>query len=239
MKTEMAMQEKTKIKLAMGNLDPLAFDKRIYTLASFSAAVHDVFGHMEDMRKASRGGRISKAFAEKVMLSVTRVNGCRYCSYGHAHAALAAGVSEAELRSLLEGELGDFPEDEAVALTFAQHYAESSCRPDQQAWQRLVAYYGPEAAQDILAYIRMITFGNLSGNTFDAFLSRLGGRPAPHSSLWNEIGVIFGGVFIILWEVILHFPARLVSKKIVQEETLGTSVVGPTAWPEEADEIHS
>jgi len=216
MKTELKMRKKAATKPAMGKLDPLAFEKSIYTLASFTDAVHEVFGHMDDMRTASRGGRLSKAFAEKIMLSVTRVNGCRYCSYGHSRAALAAGVSDAELHSLLAGELGDFPEMEAVALIFAQHYAESNCHPDPQAWQRLVDYYGPETARDILAYIRMITFGNLSGNTFDAFLSRLWGRPALHSSLWNEVGVIFGGIFIILGEMIFHLPARLFSKRSVR-----------------------
>lgn len=45
-------------------------------------------------------------------------------------------------------------------------------------------------ARDILAYIRMITFGNLLGNTLDAFFSRLAGRPAPGSTLWDELGVL-------------------------------------------------
>jgi len=179
-----------------------AFNKRIYTFPVFREAVRDIVTHFSDLRAASRGGRISKAFAEKIMLTVTRVNGCRYCSYGHARAALAVGVSEAELQKLLQGEIGAFPEQEAVALAFAQHYAETCCQPDPAAWQRLVEYYGPEAARDIQAYLRMITFGNLLGNTFDALLSRLAGQPAPGSRFRDEIGVILGVFFVMPFQML-------------------------------------
>jgi len=179
-----------------------AFNKRIYTLATFREAVGEIVAHFDDLRAASRGGRISQPFAEKIMLTVTRVNGCRYCSYGHSRAALAVGVSETELQKLLRGEIGAFPEQEAVALAFAQHYAETCCQPDPFAWQRLVEYYGPEAARDIQAYLRMITFGNLLGNTFDALLSRLAGQPAPGSRLLDELGVLLGVFFVIPFQML-------------------------------------
>ncbi len=183
------------------------FSRRIYSWASLRPAVKDVFGHMDDLRRAANGGRVNKAFAEKIMLAVTRVNGCRYCNYGHSRAALAAGVSAAELRSLLAGELSVFPENEAIALAFAQHYAETCCQPDPEALQRLVEYYGSATAQDILAYLRMITFGNLYGNTFDALLSRMVGKPAPGSSLWSELGVLLG-VFLLI-------PIELLKKILI------------------------
>ncbi len=130
------------------------------------------------------------------MMVITSVNGCRYYSYGHARAALAAGIPEAELQKLMALELGTFPENEAVALSFAQHYAESCCNPDPAAWQRVRSYYGEEAANDIMTYLRMITFGNLLGNTFYAFLSRFSGKPAPGSTLWSELGVLLGAIWM-------------------------------------------
>ncbi|MEW6242582.1 MAG: carboxymuconolactone decarboxylase family protein, partial [Chloroflexota bacterium] len=57
-------------------------------------------------------------------------------------------------------------------------------------------YYGQDTAEDILAYLRMITFGNLLGNTFDALLSRLKGKPAPDSSLWSEVRILLGAVWM-------------------------------------------
>jgi len=41
---------------------------------------------------------ISPSFRERLMLVVTEVHDCRYCSYFHSRHALAGGVSEAELR---------------------------------------------------------------------------------------------------------------------------------------------
>lgn len=174
-----------------------AFTRRIFTWQEFKSTVQEVFGRMDELRRAARGGRISRAFAEKLMLAVTRVNGCRYCAYGHSRAALAAGVPQEEIQCLLAGDLGCFPAEEAVGLAFAQHYAESRGQVDPAAWQRLVETYGEATAQDILPYLRMITFGNLYGNTFDALLSRLTGKPAPGSSLWSELGVLLG-VFVLV-----------------------------------------
>ena len=188
------------------------FNKRIYTFAAFKADVCRIFDHMDELRRASRDGRVDKAFAEKLMLVVSSVNGCRYCCYGHSKAALAAGVSQEELHKLLALELGDFPAQEATALAFAQHYAESKCRPDPAARQRMVEVYGEETAQDILAYLRMITFGNLLGNTFDALLSRISGRPAPGSSFLNEISVLLGVFWLppsrLAWRLLKPQQAR-------------------------------
>lgn len=100
------------------------------------------------------------------------------------------------MRCLLAGEVGTFPEEETVALTFVQHYAECRCHPDTAALQRLAESYGLDAAQDILAYLRMLTFGNLFGNTFDALLSRFSGKPALDSSLWSELGVLLGAMWM-------------------------------------------
>jgi AhpD family alkylhydroperoxidase len=52
------------------------------------------------IRRAMRG-LISPAFRERLMMTVTEVNGCRYCSYYHARLSLLAGISQDELRELL------------------------------------------------------------------------------------------------------------------------------------------
>lgn len=175
-----------------------AFNKRTFTARSFVTMVRDVIRQRGDIQAAARGGRVSKAFAEKIMLAVTRVNGCRWCNYGHTQAALAAGVTDAEIQHLMAQDIGAFPEEEAVALAYAQHYAECKDNPDPAAWQRVVDYYGPEMARDIQAYIRMITMGNLYGNTFDALLARLQGQPSPESTLADELLVIVVPLVVLL-----------------------------------------
>ena len=166
------------------------FFKRLYTPHSLLQDFRDILAHFHEFRSAVRGKRVSKAFAEKIMLAVTAVNGCRYCSYGHAKTALASGVSQEEVDLLLSGEVGHASPEEAPALFFAQHYAESDGHPDPEMMQKLVETYGQEKARDVLAHIRMITLGNLSGNTFDALLSRLRGRPAEGSSMRSELATL-------------------------------------------------
>ena len=188
---------------------PTQFRRRIYNINEFKAAIDDAFAHLPDMKRAMHAGRVDKAFSERIMLAVTQVNGCRYCSYGHTKAALSAGLTPEEIQALLAGEFSDAPPEQLPALLFAQHYAESEGNPDPEAWRRLVETYGPETAQDILANIRMIMVGNLSGNTFDALLYRLTFRAiAPNSSLLQEAGVIFGSLVIIPAAAIRYFRKR-------------------------------
>ena len=149
-----------------------------------------IFRHLRRLRKTGDQKRIHPAFAERVMLAVTQVNDCRYCRFGHSRAALAAGVSQEQLSDLLAGEFDSLPPDEVVAIAFAQHYAEQRGHPDPVALRRLEEVYGVDMANQIMAHIRMITIGNLLGNTFDALLSRLRGRPAEGSHFYEEIAVL-------------------------------------------------
>ena len=164
------------------------FSKRIYTprllLRDLRGILAQPSGSLADDRS------ISPPFSERIMLAVTAVNDCRYCSYGHAKRALKCGVTPEEIELLLSGDVGHVPEDEAPAILFAQHYAESGGKPDPDAARALAERYGNRIAKGILFRIRMITLGNLMGNTFDAILSRLRGLPAEHSSVLNEMAVL-------------------------------------------------
>ncbi len=107
------------------------------------------------------------------MLAVTAVYGCRYCSYLHARQGLKSGVSQQEAAALLAGSLETCPPEEAVALLYAQHWAESNASPDAEAVQRFEHTYGTEKAKAINLVLRMIRIGNLSGNLWDYCLYRL------------------------------------------------------------------
>jgi AhpD family alkylhydroperoxidase len=175
------------------------FKKRIFTPVTFAASTRDLFAHLADLRSKLRQHRINRSFAERIMLAVTQVNGCRYCSYGHTRMALKAGIPAAELRNLLSGEFNQSPEEELPALFFAQHYAEQQGTYTAAAWQQLEATYGSVTARDILAHIRLISFANLYGNTFDALLSRFKGQPAAGSHWLDEVAfLIVGGLGVPL-----------------------------------------
>jgi len=167
-----------------------SFHKRIYTTSRFFHDFSAIIESIPDVIKAPRTKRVTKAFREKLFVAVSNVLGCRYCSWLHTEMALSKGVDKKEIQKILSQEIGDFPEDEAVALAFAQHYSETGGRPKKDAEQRFYQYYGREMARDILKHIQMIYFGNLAGNTVDAFIERLKGRPVEGSDLWGEL-VIF------------------------------------------------
>ncbi|MBN1669152.1 MAG: carboxymuconolactone decarboxylase family protein [Anaerolineales bacterium] len=123
------------------------------------------------IRQAMRSDQVSEAFRERLMLAVTQVNGCRYCSYFHAREALKAGISNDELQALLSGELSQqVPEQEITALLYAQHWAESNAQPDPATRQRLIDTYGQERSAAIEIILRMIRMGNLLGNLWDYLL---------------------------------------------------------------------
>ena len=107
------------------------------------------------------------------MLAVTSVEGCRYCSYLHSKLALKGGISQEEIGKLLSGDVEGCPEEEVLAILYAQHWSESNAHPDPEATQKLQEIYGSEKAEAIHLMLRMIRLGNLLGNTWDYLLYRI------------------------------------------------------------------
>ena len=116
---------------------------------------------------------MSPAFRERLMLAVTAVDDCRYCSYFHAKQALKSGVTQEEIGQLLSGDVDGCPEEENLAVIYAQHWAESDARPDPEAVRKLQQTYGVEKTEAIHLMLRMIRLGNLLGNSWDYLLYRV------------------------------------------------------------------
>jgi AhpD family alkylhydroperoxidase len=149
------------------------FPKRDYhSLGQFWRDVRYIMRHGQQMRVVMRH-QIPPAFRERLMLTVTAVNRCRYCSYFHAHEALMSGIPPEEVEMLQDGILNRAPADEIPALLYAQHWAEANAQPDPAARARLVETYGAEMAAAIEFALRMIHTANLLGNSWDHVLYRL------------------------------------------------------------------
>ena len=173
------------------------FMKRIYKPRDFYRLLSDLMSSAGASRGLFGEDRISKQFMERIMLAVTEVNGCRYCSYFHTQVSLKAGLKKEEISRALEGDFKDAPQEELATLYFAQHYAESAGKPNPEAVRCLFDAYGDKRSGAILAYIRAIMVGNAWGNMFDALRFRISGRPTVEFTLWDELGVIFGPVVLI------------------------------------------
>jgi AhpD family alkylhydroperoxidase len=152
----------------------MRFRKRFYTGArEFARDILYLAHNIRWLIKGNSHGIISPAFRERLMLAVTAVYGCRYCSYFHAKRGLKSGVDSEEAVALLAGSLEMCPPEEAIALLYAQHWAESNANPDTEAVERLERAYGAEKVKAMNLALRMVRIGNLAGNLWDYFLYKL------------------------------------------------------------------
>ena len=150
------------------------FSRRLYTnWGEFIFDIRFILGNRASVKRAFRE-LVQPDFRERLMLVVTDVNGCRYCSYGHSLAALKAGVPQEQIDELSAGLIpSGAPREEIPALLYARHWAECNTHPEPQATTRLVEIYGTEKAEAIQILLRMIRVGNLLGNQGDYILFKL------------------------------------------------------------------
>ncbi|MFQ3663969.1 MAG: carboxymuconolactone decarboxylase family protein [Chloroflexaceae bacterium] len=148
---------------------PESFRKRYY---------RSIAALWSDLRRLAglRGpGSISPALRERLMLTVTAVNRCRYCAVFHGYVAQLSGLAPQEVSHLLEGTTATAPAAEIPALLYARQWAEAGGQASPELQARLVTIYGQEKARAIERALCMIWIGNLLGNTWDALLFRLSG----------------------------------------------------------------
>lgn len=160
------------------------------------------------------GNRKSKLvdnhFVERLQLAVTEVNGCAACSYQHTQMALKQGMSNEEIGSFLSGG-GDFTKpEEAKAIVFAQHFADSKGYPKKYAYEAIEQEYGRKEARIILSACQTMIAGNMYGIPFSAFLSRLHGKTYKNSSLFYELGMLIVGILCLPIAIVHGFLRALV-----------------------------
>jgi len=188
--------------------------KRIYGAKINCELIRDFLSCMGDTHRAEKNGDIDERFIKRIMLAVTHVNGCALCSWFHSRDALKIGMPEEEIAQLLNGDMADVPKEQAAALVFAQHYADTLGSVDAAAWRHVVKTYGVKKALGIRAAICMIMAGNAQGNIWGAFASRIKGKPESGSSLSKELGVlaidIFAVPFMLIWAVFTSFVRHFI-----------------------------
>ena len=116
---------------------------------------------------------------------------------------MAHGVPLEEVNQILSHQTESLEANnpaEAAAILFAQHYAEQLDQFDPESIENLRKYYSDAQVAEILAYVRFITFTNLTGNTVDAFLGRFRGDC---KAITFFQGVVGAALAPVLWAVIL------------------------------------
>ena len=141
---------------------------------------------------------VDSKFIERLMLATTEVNGCDVCSYAHTKMALTEGFSQEEINAFLSGNPSYINENEAKAILYAQHVADTMGNPDEQATRALIQAYGEPTSKIIQSAIDVMMMGNVSGIPLSAFLRRLKGKPYQNSSLFYELGMLLVQPFVFV-----------------------------------------
>ncbi len=178
------------------------FGRKIFTFSGFFKDLFFIISAAPKFSDLKKNKDVPDSFREKIMTVVSAVNGCVYCLWFHAKMSVKSGIPAQEVKQYLNLQFGTIATDfEINALLFAQHYAETNRNPDDEMLKKLFDFYGQKTAQHIILIIRMIFFGNLYGNTLDAFISRIKGVKAENSNVLFEFFFFF-----------FNFPVYLVLK---------------------------
>lgn len=177
--------------------------KRKFSLWEMYRAFLLIPGAASRMIANKRKKLVDKEFIERLQLAVTEVNGCAACSYAHTYMALKQGMTNEEINSFLSGDGNFIKQEEAKAIIFAQHYADTRGFPKEEAYNSIINQYGEKKAGVILAAAQIMHAGNIYGIPFSAFQSRLKGKPYKDSSLIYELGMHFAG-FIFFPVALIH-----------------------------------
>jgi AhpD family alkylhydroperoxidase len=154
-------------------------------------------GAVAKMIRNKKNKLVDKGLIERLQLAVTEVNGCAACSYAHTYIALKQGMSNEEINSFLIGDGNFLKQEEAKAIVFAQHFADTRGFPKKEAYESIINEYGEEKARVILAASQLMIAGNIYGIPYSALQSRLKRKPYKDSSLLYELGMHIGGFFLL------------------------------------------
>lgn len=192
------------------------FYKRMYTAGEFYGFLVDAARTIKYVNHAKKHKVLDEGTTERIMLAVTEVNGCELCSYIHTEAALKQGMTQEEINGMLSGEDQHIPEEDSIAIFFAQHYAEQKGKPSREAWDRLVETYGKRKAYGILGAIRGIMVGNTHGIAVSAFSSRLKGQKIEKSNIAYELGMMLVIVPFLPLAIVHGMILSAMNKPLIQ-----------------------
>lgn len=127
------------------------------------------FKRMMQLRNIPQTDRISPQFHEKLLVALSAVNRCAYCSYLHTRLALEQGINRKEIDDILKNDIKEFSQKELPGILFAQHFAETKGNVSKTALRKVTQVYGENKTRQIQAFLYSVLFGNLCCNTFVYF----------------------------------------------------------------------
>ena len=189
------------------------FSKKTITALDFVGAVASFAAKASTLDKIWIKREIDPGLREMIMLAVARFNDAKYCSWAHHEWALIEGVPERQLHHVVRMDRGGLDPKTWLALTFARELVAAGFGPvSKELMQKVRATYTSEEIEDLAFVAKIIDLLNVSSNTFDAFVSRLNGKPSPSGRIIDE--AFMSAAFCSLLPVFLVFFSRSSNRSI-------------------------
>ena len=143
------------------------------SLKEYFTLFYLTFKRMMGLRKISHEKEISPQFREKLMVAVSSVNKCAYCSFLHTRTALEQGIPQNEIDDILKNDIKQFSKKDLPGILFAQHFSETKGNVSESALKNVIQTYGEAKTMQMQAFLQSVLFGNLCCNTYVSFKKKL------------------------------------------------------------------
>jgi len=191
------------------------FKKRTITAAQLAGRVASLVPELGTMYRVWLKQEVDAGFREQLMLAVSQLNGCIYCSWGHHEWAQISGVSNEELARLEQLDPTGFDRRKWVAISYVRALVKENFERVQPQLRRAMQHkYSAREIRDIELIAKVMDVGNRGSNTFDAMRSRLKGVPAVDSRIVDEL--ILSAVFLTIAPIVLVYVARASKRPILE-----------------------
>ncbi len=146
--------------------------------------------------------RLDPALRESIMIAVSEVNACRWCSYAHQTWGREVGLDESDVAMLADGQVALPNARRAAAVAYARERAEAGFGPLPEPLRaRLRSVFDARDADRVEVVARLMHQANMSGNGLDALLARWQGQRPRDSRLVDDLVIGGFAFFAILFAV--------------------------------------
>lgn len=201
---------KAKPKSAFGG-----FRKRTITTREMVGSAISMVPSIGTIYKVWVKHEIDPGFREELMLAVSELNHCRYCTWAHHEWAHMVGVSDDELAHVEQMDPTGFDRRKWLAISYVRALVTAKFgRVDKELVREMKAKYTPMEIKEIEIVARVMDIGNRGANTWDALLSRLRGGPVAESHILDEL--VMSGAFLATAPLVLIFLSQTSKRPLME-----------------------
>lgn len=183
------------------------FKKRTMTAPQFVGSLASLLPELNVLYGVWVRNDLDPGFREELMLAVSRLNDCRFCTWGHQEWAQISGVSNEELAQLEQLDPRGFDRRKWVAISYVRALVKRDFKGVQPELRRAMQHkYSPQEIRQIGLVARVMDIGNRGSNTWEAMVSRVRGKPAPEGRVLDEL--LLSGVFLVTAPIVLLYLSR-------------------------------